>query len=270
MFVKKGNTVDIGVIKTCEDQLRDDFGDFPPGKLECNTLNSRFKVVKQNRYKKFFRAVKQSLDYILFSKKPMLCIYNNEASLLLEDIWRDARTGFLDVKKSFFVMNLFLRFVFILLLIIMSPLIFIALLIIAIVKANKSSSKWGGEDTYGAFSPIEAGFWQGIAELKLSPAGFKLEEKSVKAIVSHEHIHYLQYLDTIKMMGDISDKKLLNAYLIFEGKGPFIDRLASYWFSEHEVEARLHELIVCHYRENKVLPSSIEQLAKVFFKVHVL
>ncbi|WP_417421278.1 hypothetical protein [Halomonas sp.] len=96
--------------------------------------------------------------------------------------------------------------------------------------------------------------------------GLKLEEGDLKAIVSHEHIHYLQYLDNVFMKNETSNRKIKNGSLIFSESSGVDKMISSYLFAEYEVEARFHELIVNYYRKYNHLPLSIHGMVSLVFQ----
>jgi hypothetical protein len=62
-----------------------------------------------------------------------------------------------------------------------------------------------------------------------------------------------------------SNRKVKNGHLIFFENVDGDKKLSNYWFSEHEVEARLHELVINYYRKFNCLPMDIQEMALLFF-----
>lgn len=74
-----------------------------------------------------------------------------------------------------------------------------------------------------------------------------------EAVISHEHIHLLQHRDHEVCNRHLSDPRsfLSDAALRF---GQF-----EYFFERREVEARLHEILVCAYRAGNDLPTTLSE-----------
>lgn len=265
MFFKR-NSADIGLTKLCEDQLRDDFGHFPPGNLRCSTSGEKFKTVKYSALKKRRRALSQIFSYSVFGKKPMICAYSGHVDYLWTSNLNNMKEKFGHSKKIFYGMSFIEKIFSAVLLFIFSPLILPALIVFLIYKVIKPTENESKEDVYGSISPIEADFWKRIGEVIINPAGLKLDVDCINAIVTHEHIHYLQFLDTVYSGRDSFRCKVVNPNLLFDKENKHKEHLGNYWFSEREVEARLHEIILMHYRKNNYLPSTIQDLKKAFLK----
>lgn len=121
-------------------------------------------------------------------------------------------------------------------------------------------------DSLGSFGGVSAILSPDVPELKISGAGLKLGPEDLKAIISHEHVHYLQYLDCIDRKSYLWARRVSNGHLLFSKAKTFDKKVSDYFFAEHEVEARLHELVINHYRRCNCLPLDIAGLASLVFK----
>lgn len=132
-----------------------------------------------------------------------------------------------------------------------------------LVKAFKISP--GKNKTYGFFNQITAAMSKKYEGISLCESALKLEPKSTKAIISHEHIHFRQFLDSVYRKENKRKGMIVNGNHLFDDKNELYEKLKNYWFSEAEVEARLHELVIFYYRKHHKLPLSIEEFVKVVF-----
>lgn len=80
----------------------------------------------------------------------------------------------------------------------------------------------------------------------------------IDSIISHEHIHFLQYMLNEYQGAKISDLDFLNSDLIKKDKYKPYAQFLVYAFERNEVEARLHEVVMSYYRANKELPLTLD------------
>lgn len=94
----------------------------------------------------------------------------------------------------------------------------------------------------------------------------KVEGKTVDAIVSHEHLHLLQY-HWMKQSGLTGGEKtgemIARDLLCQEYRN---NSQVDYLLNQKEIEARLNELVVEHYREPEVLPSNQDEFLEMIMR----
>lgn len=111
------------------------------------------------------------------------------------------------------------------------------------------------ESEYGSVSSL---FYEKQTEVKINTNKKYKESNNIEYIVTHEHIHVMQNLhqgiDSVTLF-EIQTKPKLASVIntdIEDYKYSFI----SYLYTDHELEARLQELVLSGYRELGVLPAN--------------
>lgn len=267
MFLNKCS--EIGKFNTSEEQFYQDFGEFPPSPLVCRPLPDKFCVSRVSKIKdrvSFFRLVlkklRQGHDHEMYG-------VNEEAKNIIEELVDDfgeVGKGFFETKKDFLALPPLGKVVFFLLFVAASPIFLIALIFISfrfVIKVLKSV--YASNDVYGSFNSVTAVVSDKYEGISLDPAAMKLDPESTKAIISHEHIHYRQFLESVSRKSNYKKGKLINGHFLLNERDEDYGRMKDYWFSEVEVEARLHELVIGYYRRFSQLPLSIEEFSKVVF-----
>lgn len=267
MFLNKKYS-ELGRLKNSQTQLADDFGEFPPKPLLSGDLPHLFKVKVDSRFKSFavkvrlcFSCVFLKRKYSFYGVDKEALIINNELTEISEDF------KFYDFYEAVTALPLYAKVVALFFLpILLAVFILVSLYSLVIFFYKTSFSLFSTWDSFGSFSGVNAILSSGVPELNISNAGLKLESEDIKAIVSHEHIHYLQYLDCISRSSFLWGGRVVNGHLLFSEAKDSDKKMSSYYFAEHEVEARLHELVVNYYRRYDCLPLDILGLASLVFK----
>ncbi len=126
-MIYKIKYIEIGRVKTSQEQLTDDFGEFPPKPLKCDDLPYRFKVVKGSWLKDHFLLLKLFFCFFLLRNKYNFNGLGERARSFLDDISKSIKkidTVFLEVRKSFFKLKIHNKIFFCFFLLILAPFIF--------------------------------------------------------------------------------------------------------------------------------------------------
>jgi hypothetical protein len=219
-------------VKTSEQQLLDDFGEFPPTPLRCESLRGEFKVVRTHGigeiYQDFVlqKALFNSLDSDPQSISTEAKNFLGGAEFMLK--FRDALDYFSGGsafgKRVLISMTLGFQFL-----------------------KKTTRAIWFGPtrpDVLGAFIPLH----KDEAQIFIKAGRHRKRQKSDASTVSHEHLHLLQHRNPedhsrhVKAPQDfLTEKGLSDAYIL-------------YFLEKKEVEARLHECVLSFYRAHRQLP----------------
>jgi hypothetical protein len=216
-------------VKNSENQLRLDFGDFPPVPLHCVSLKNEFKVIRARsigiayfEWRASIRLVKSlEIDPSLISK---------------EFIYQYGVDYFNDLLQFFDKLNKF-------------PEFFKRIFIIPItlnMTFRKIMSIANKPDGIGVFTPLL------INESNLLIRSVKFISRSDESVISHEHIHLLQHRNPEPHSRHVKSPEtlLLEKYSVT----PY----CLYQLEKNEVEARLHELVLSFYRSHGYIPTTVK------------
>lgn len=218
--------------KSSKNQLHDDFTEFPPIPLKSEGPSSGFNIVQVRG----LGIIRQSY---------------NEFSRLIQSFRLGGDTMTFDFFKGFSSEEIksaknFLKCVDKKIWIVKYPVLALmhtvgTLAITYIMKKEKRFTSGG------YFSPS----FIGGDEIVIMPNNMKKIKMRVDSAITHEHIHMLQsrFSDTKKT--DIDPKYVKEKFR----KGG----AANYYLKAIEVEARLHELVISHYRANKTIPKTLNE-----------
>lgn len=222
-------------IKTI-DQLKDDFGEFPPYPLKFKDKNYDFNLIKVNKIGIFF--------YYLSD------IYK---IMLKEALFDDTASDFRKLKKD--VANLHNEYgflyilVFFFLILLISPFVILYILVksflfgLKVIRLTRSK--------LGYFLPLMK-----QRNVVVRAGKHEIEEY----ILTHEHLHYLQY------RSPYSKSKSINLPSDFLSSTSDKTSYIFYLLEKNELEARLHEIILSFYRKNKNIPLSFNSYLSIFDK----
>lgn len=216
-------------IKTSTAQLKEDFGDFPPFPLCCKNTDINFKIVKVRGMGGFYNAMNMITNVIKsanpkaeFKSSVQHGFVSNEHKIII-----DSAKAFYDLtegQSKFFVYTLVC---------IMLPRLFVKL-------RNSSLNK---STISGYFIPV-TGF-----ENQITIRSDNVKRKNnLFSVVSHEHIHLLQYKNLESIIPAVKNADML---LCDKYKD---DAFVLYLLDSRESEARLHEVVLSYYRIKKELP----------------
>lgn len=251
-----------------EAQFEIDFLEYPPFPLANRGLKSEFNTV--DVYGPGRSLYFLGLFYKCFFDEEYQLNNNLDGSLeiirlreSLKEQGQKCRKSFSDMKDEFRSLSLVKRLILSMIFILFSPLLLLALLIpatylaarFAMVIINFNRITFGN---FGAFIPLVKGKEVIVLRSNLAKKG----KISVPAIISHEHIHFLQYVHndfhkkiTIKNPRHFIKKDLLTRHIL-------------YLFEVNEVEARLHELVLSYYRKFKKLPQGLDGFMDIVLSSH--
>lgn len=226
--------------KICsKEQLKMDFGEFPPVPLNCIIDPSKFTItrakgistplIKLALVKKYWDVAESDGKIASHQLLQNSIEMNNMISAV-----KNMKKSSVDLLKSIGVSNdNTLRKI-------MKPLQLLMALKFPMPKLKNKR-------TLGIFLPITN------KESQIFIIDRKRKKKiDLKSVISHEHIHLLQYKNNefennIKRLEVlISEQKICDKHLL-------------YLLKRFEVEARLHEVVLSYYRFQKELPMKIEE-----------
>ncbi|MGM0985022.1 MAG: hypothetical protein ACQEXG_16665 [Pseudomonadota bacterium] len=245
-------------------QLENDFLEFPPFPLQNSLLTSEFTVVKVYGIGRLFYYLKMFYNFLF--KRGYAINKNFSDSSVLMDMQRNTRENLSQVKEAFsnmkkeFEKQIFLKRILVFVsVIILSPIMVIALLMsifyftirfgVVLLRINKNTL-----GNLGVFLPLI----EGQEVVIVRPDLARKRKVDISAVLSHEHIHFLQYKND-----DSSRKSTINSPEVFI-KEKLLTSYILYLFERNEVEARLHELVLSYYRKFRQLPLELEGFVGIF------
>lgn len=220
---------------TTEDQLRQDFGEFPPLPLDNQAPGGKFLVVRS-------RGIGTAYQDFKVYKNLYSLMESSPEQLSLDLINMLGGTDYIcDMQRSLSKLNR------------ISPAlkevcIWTSVSMVVIRKILRRL-KLGPDRSadLGAFVPM----LHDESRIYISPKAHENKKIDDESTISHEHIHLLQYR---ARRGNPKCSENLEVYL--ETKD-ILNVYLKYLLERDEVEARLHECVLSFYRENKVLPTTL-------------
>jgi len=217
--------------RSSKEQLRDDFGDFPPAPLRCENLSGDFYLVRT-------RGIGEIYHSMVMLKRMVRGMESDPQTLSPEAM--DLVGGALAFRRSLDTLSCG------------SPLarsfwISIGLGFVFILKTVNTLR-------YGRDRPNALGLFVGVrkdeSEIIIFRKTHVLQKKSEAPTVSHEHIHMLQHKSAERHSRYLrSPQTLLN--------GDLIQPSTLYLMEKCEVEARLHECVLSFYQTHRQLPVTV-------------
>lgn len=218
--------------KTSEQQLVEDFGEFPPAPLRCEGLEGNFNVIRTHGLGELYQ------EYVTL--KAFFAMGDTNPQSISTDFFNyfGGVESFANLQRSLAVLGgeSSLR---------KRVIISVVLGIILIKKIPKVL--WHGSTrptAYGAFVPV----FKNESQILIKAGRHRNNKKSDESTISHEHIHLLQYRNpeahsrhVISPQQLLTDEGLSKSFLL-------------YTLEKQEVEARLHECVLSFYRAHKNLP----------------
>lgn len=218
--------------KFSQEQLRDDFGDFPPAPLRCQNLAGEFDVVRT-------RGIGGIYHDLVMHKRMLQAIDFDTQSLSTDLMVSFNADNVLELQRALNFLSRGSKF---------GKRVLISLMLgLMLVKKTVRAARYGRKrpNALGCFVPMLKGKLEIIIK-----AGRHLH-KSDASTVSHEHIHLLQHKNP-----ESHSRYVRSPQALISEKGlalPFI----LYLLEKMEVEARLHESVLSFYRTNHQLPVTV-------------
>lgn len=211
--------------KSSQEQLRQDFGEFPPTPLRCEGLTGEFSVVRTS-----------GICRIYHNLAVQFCVMDADIESLSTDLAAKFGADMRHWKNTFQHLGpRSSRFV--------KRALFGWLFVVSTAKAIRYRKT--KPDAVGLFIPY---FKDGL-QIAVKARGHG--SKSDAHIVSHEHIHLLQHRNPESHCRYVRSPQQL---LIEEGSA---DTFILYVLEKNEVEARLHESVLSFYRAYHCLPTTV-------------
>lgn len=212
--------------RSSQEQLRQDFCQFPPAPLECASLTGEFKLVRTSGIGQIYHDLavqSRVIDADIESLSTDL-LANFGADRLLD--LKSTLEG-LGPRGSKFAKHVVIGWLF----------------VVRSVKAVR----------YGTAKPNVLGLFVPFFkdELQIVIKAHGRPSKTDAAVVSHEHIHLLQHRNPESHSRHV---RLPQQLLTEEGGA---DSFLLYILEKKEVEARLHELVLSFYRAHHLLPTTL-------------
>jgi len=218
--------------KTSEQQLLEDFGEFPPTPLCCKSLKGEFKVF-------LVRGIGE-IYYDLLRAKKVMNVLAWEPQLIeegtrllpqMQDLIIQVESWKTDGRHSKLKVRMSISFI----------------LIVGFLTSTTKAILAGGlpkPNVLGHFTPMYLKFDEIVIRVGL----LQKLQKDEAPLLSHEHLHLLQFRNPEYQNLDKKTKAPEN-FLGVEGD--------LYLLEKKEVEARLHESVLAFYRAHRELPLTI-------------
>ncbi|MBV0934184.1 hypothetical protein [Marinobacterium weihaiense] len=243
------------------DQLKKDFGEYPPAPLKGVINNNYFSIVSVfgfgNLYYTVSRIIRLSInnqDYLERNGLPSLRNIYSQTKVDRDKVislYREMRPH----QKIIFLSGILLLAPFIL-------VFFIFFMLYQLVKILRRPVIGG--DSFGFFSPILHNK-EKVYELVIKPWEIWRRSLSKEAIISHEHIHLLQFATFDRDRINYASNEKYRSHFVQKELNMNLDR-ALYLFSLDEIEARLHEVILSYYDSYHYLPNKHDEFIELLFK----
>jgi hypothetical protein len=217
--------------KTSKQQLLEDFGEFPPTPLCCDSLKGEFEVVRVNGIGDIYRNFVEK-KWLFMTTDADLHLLSPEA---VKNLDADAPVHRLIVHfRSAFTKRLIFSIFF--------------LLRIAMEKVPKN---------FGCFLALNKNKLQII----IKTGSLRAISRDELPIISHEHIHLLQFRNREKerkaAVPQYWRRSARDPQDILKEKFLSEDLNILEWLEKNETEARLHEYVLSFYRVHRELPMTI-------------
>lgn len=210
---------------SCQEQLRQDFGEFPPTPLRCENLTGEFSVVRTS-----------GICRIYHNLAVQFCVMDADIESLSTDLALKCGADIRVWQNTFQHLGpRSIRFA--------KRALFGWLFVVRIAKAIRYRKT--NANAVGLFIPY---FKDGL-QITVKARGNG--SQSDAHIVSHEHIHLLQHRNPESHCRHVRSPQEL---LIEEGSA---DTFILYVLEKNEVEARLHESVLSFYRAHHYLPTTV-------------
>ena len=239
-------------------QLREDFTLYPPVPLNAEGVSHEFDVCVVSPH---FFGIKALLSTLRLANKEDRSVPPGAPPELLRII-KEVDQSVSDCRRSFEGLSVAKKALFIVLIVLLSPLIIVLIAFMVlktIVKARKTL-----RNVQAFMNPADARSGK-RSQIVVSSSLVREAPDSLYPIVSHEHIHLLQLLSRSREGAKraSSSPSVHKRGLLLSEKAVTEVFISEYLFNEKEVEARLHELVLCYYRTHGSLPVTVSSMAEM-------
>jgi hypothetical protein len=230
------------------DQLRQDFGDFPPMLLAGAKVSFEYERVVTTRLGYRLLLILFAIQ-IFFRIRKSSEVNSSDSpydSYGLVDVTVKFANALSSCKRDFKGLSVIPKAIIGLILVVLMPMVFLCVIVGVVGVAFKKAIP------KGEYFP----FIEKIAVVENSVDS----DSELDSVISHEHIHYLQAMyrsELPPVSRDVSDPARYLTELHRESSH------ALYLLRSVEVEARLHELVLSYYRAFKTLPTTYEQFLEM-------
>lgn len=221
-------------------QLRADFGEFPPAPLTCEGPASNFEVVR-------VRSLGIVISELLMLKRTMLGAQSEDQALSPAFIAQvgagqvaATRTGMDGLNRAPKIVKF---------------IVLTAVYAFAAIRLSMSAFRYRREHSArrGAFYPVQ----KNESEIIIRSAPHDRAGSSDEPTISHEHIHLLQHYDL-----EAHSREARSPEILLNEKGAGEPHLL-YILQKREVEARLHESVLSFYRVHRRLPMTVPEFVRM-------
>jgi len=217
--------------KSSIQQLRDDFGCYPPLPLTCNELTGKLEVVR-------IRGIGEVVYDLVKITRMLRALDGDSPALSPEFIDFYGNDDLLALHQTFSRLGPNSRF--------LRPFAF-TIMYAATVKrsiARLIRSRYREDRGLGYFLPLRSD----ESSIVIKMARHARTGADEMSTISHEHLHLLQFRDAEQHLRHARSPELL-----VTARDESMPHLR-YLLEKKEVEARLHETVLCFYRRNTLLP----------------
>ena len=221
-------------IRSSEEQLRDDFGDFPPAPLRCAGIIGEFEVV-------IIRNIGEVFSELIVLKMILQGIEAEKQFLSTDVLEFIGAEQVLAFQNGFEGLGGSAKFIKPAVTSLMLAVMGVRLTVRMIRSAQRESK------VLGFFLPIR----KHESNIFVRVARHAKTGMSEASTISHEHIHLLQFKDSERHARDARSPETL--VTVSDVNRSFL----FYLLQKREVEARLHESVLSFYRSHRSLPLTV-------------
>lgn len=233
------------------DQFSKDFGDFPPQPLNLGIKNNKFDVISLSGLSSKYYTISRVSRTLRRNPEKESDPVAKAISQEMRDSITEIERAISKLKNSIGKLPLIRKIAALILFFAIFPLLLVLMVFLSLkLLYSVSKVKSLGTESLGFFSPKT----QDNSEIVIKPGPIKKSKILPEAIISHEHIHLMQNA----CFGESSTENIDADFKIniekFLKNEHINSKSALYYLSLNEVEARLHEIVISHYKKNKMLP----------------
>ena len=254
---------------TSRQQFEADFGEFPPHPLVTNASVERpFTVIHLGQCGRHLLDIKKVFTIIWYYFKPPK---DNYTELVISYIknsqdFEAAKSSFRDVEKKYRSLSFHKKALFTVILACLTPLLATWIFYMTFRMLRRSLRSNTEFQKIGGFhSPLPGQRDKVYVNAVRNPkSGFGTDH-----IITHEHIHLVQNAFLLSYVGPQSlSKTFRDPVWLKDEKYRAKDSYIDYLFEKHEIEARLHEVVLSAYRARKKMPLTLDDFVEAIAANH--